>query len=426
MAGSAGKIKPGLERISLLLKYLGNPQEHYPSIRIAGTNGKGSTAHFLNNILVHSGVSTGLYTSPHICEPEERIRTSHMFYEGNLFLDARRLEKRFLSSFSKRIKDRPTFFELTTAIAFDYFREKNIDFAVLETGLGGRLDATAIAGNIGEILTDVSIDHTEFLGNTVEEILLEKIGALKGAFLISCSLPQYLGYLVKIGCEKRKSQLSLLGRDFFFEKVKDGTFNFTARNVTVTGLLKTAPGDFQYRNAALAVAAALKIHDYYRIDKKELLTGIRKGIEATHIPGRYQIVSEDPIVILDVGHNYLSSKTLRRELMGMRENGMRRVSCVFTMMRNRNPVLFLKTLKRVSDLFIFFPCGDRFLRKRDIDILKLKQIVPLEIAEDFTSAYKAALDFSGRDGLVLLTGSFVTAENYYTLTGSHEKPVQNR
>lgn len=424
MTGSAGIIKPGLERISLLLKYLGNPHEKFSSIRIAGTNGKGSTACFLNSILLQTGASTGLYTSPHIRKPEERIRVSNALYEGDLLHDIGKLEKSITSSLSKQLRDRPTFFELATAVALDYFREKKVDVAVLETGLGGRLDATAIAGNIGDVLTDVSLDHTEYLGNSIEEILLEKIGHVKGMFLVSSSLPHYLGNLVKNRCEKTGCRLSILGRNFFFEKLDNGAFNFISNSVTLKKLWKTSLGDFQYRNAAIAAAAALKLGNHCRIEFEKLRTGIREGIKRACIPGRYEKVSEDPLVFLDVGHNCLSSWTLRHELVKMRGEKGRKIVCVFTMMRNRNPVSFLKSLLGVTDLFIFFPCGERTLGKKDIDRYALRQIVPLEVADDFPSAYKTAVDFTGRTGLVFLTGSFVTAENYYTFTDSYEALAQ--
>ncbi|NIO16291.1 MAG: hypothetical protein GTN70_04750, partial [Deltaproteobacteria bacterium] len=350
MTGSAGIIKPGLERIFILLKYLGNPQEKFSSIRIAGTNGKGSTAYFLNSVLIKTGATTGLYTSPHIRKPEERIRVSNALYEGDLLHDMGELEKSVLSSLPKLLRDRPTFFELATAVALDYFRQKRVDVAVLETGLGGRLDATAIAGNIGDVLTDVSLDHTEYLGNSIEEILLEKIGHVKGMFLVSSSLPHYLGNLVKNRCKKTGCHLSVLGRNFFFEKLGNGAFNFTSNSVTLKKLWKTSPGDFQYRNAAIAAAAALKLGDHCRIEFEKLSTAIREGIKQTCIPARFEMVSNDPLVLLDVGHNYLSSWTLRHELVKMRRENGHKTVCVFTMMRNRNPVPFLKSLLGVTDL----------------------------------------------------------------------------
>lgn len=426
MAGSAGIIKPGLERISRLLRYLGNPQNNYRTVQIAGTNGKGSTANYLSNILSSAKITTGLFTSPHMCVPEERIRVSGMPYEGKLHYDLRTLEKGFLASCSRQIKDRPTFFELATACALDYFREKKVFLTILEVGLGGRLDATSAAGNIGKILTDLSVDHREFLGNTIEEILLEKIVPLGGDFLISCPLPQHLAHLASMICQKANCRLEQLGRDFFYEKLGDGTFNFISKNSAVRALRKNAPGDFQYRNAAIAVAAAFRIARYFNIGHGLLRRGIREGVAGTSVPGRFQKCSDNPIVILDVGHNYLSAKVLQNELIKMREKATGKIVCVFTMMRNRNPVPFVKTLGKATDHFIFFPAGKPFWKKRMMESLDLNAFVDLSIAEDFSSAYDLALNISGRDGVVILTGSFVTGEKYFKTIGRHVLQVPAR
>lgn len=426
MTGAAGIIKPGLDRISRLLKYLGNPQKKLLSIQIAGTNGKGSTAAYIHNILLLSGIKTGIYTSPHILSPRERIRVANQLYEGNVNDDVRSLERDFLKSSPHAMHDRPTFFELVTALALDYFREKKVSLAILEVGLGGRLDATSAAGSIGKILTDVSLDHTEFLGNSIEEILLEKVVPLQGDFLITCSLPQFLFSLAARRCEKKKGRVQVMGRDFFYEKMEDETFIFYLKNGYGIKLRKCAAGDFQYRNATIAVAGALMMGRYLRTDQRVLHRSVKRGVEETRVTGRFQQVLKDPTVILDVGHNHLSSSVLQKEIAKLRDLRIGRTACIFTMMRNRNPRPFVTTLAESVERFIYFPAGDITWKRREIKEIEWGNGIYVAAERDFPSAFKSALDYTGREGIVLLTGSYATAEHYLKMMGYHGAQVLER
>lgn len=413
MSGPSRKVKPGLKRISSLLRYLGNPQNCYLSIQVAGTNGKGSTSHFLHNILGEAGIKVGLYTSPHIIEPEERVIVSGEEYKGTLLEDARALGKSYVRARGKTTGDSPTYFELTTAIALDYFREKGINFAVLETGLGGALDATSVVSSVGGILTDISLDHQEFLGNSLEGILMEKLVVARGRFLISSILPQYFRRLAEAVCAMRGGRALFMGKDFFYEKTGKGTFNFAGGRGHMTNMMVSSDGEFQMRNASLAIEASFYLQDILAIDTITHSSSARKGVAKTFMGGRFQKVTAKPDVVIDVGHNVLSAQVIRRELLGMKNNGTGNVVCIFTMMSKRNPEPFLMTLKDVVDLFILFPCGRRYLDPREMKYLSGNSFVPLKIVPDFHSAMTGAREEAGQCGVILLTGSFAVAELYH-------------
>jgi len=291
-------IVPGLERIRPLLDQLGRPQDKFRSVLVAGTNGKGSTAAFLEAVLRCAGHRTGLFTSPHLVDVRERIRV------GGLKLSAKRFEsygRRVRSALEQGTGTSPTtYFETLTAIGFSAFAEEGVEVAVVEAGMGGRYDSTNVIEPDVSVLTNVSMDHQRFLGNKIEEIALEKVGiARKGRVTVTGVPERLFEDAVGPGLQRLEAIPRLLGRDFVVGR-RDGVVDWKGLNRTIEGVAPSLAGTFQVDNAAIALAAAEALEER-GVDIGE--TSMRKGVESTTWPGRFQVLSRQPTVILDGCHN---------------------------------------------------------------------------------------------------------------------------
>ncbi len=266
-------MKFGLQGISRLLKELGNPQRKFRSVHIAGTNGKGSTAAMLAAVLTAAGYRTGLYTSPHLINFEERIR-----------IDGRPIPRKSVAELTSRLsrsikKQSPTFFEATTAIAFAYFAQKEVDVAVIETGLGGRLDSTNVVKPLLSVITNVTLEHTEILGDTLEKIAFEKAGIIKEKTpCITGVRDDRALAVVKRVCREQHAPLTM-GSGFqsiVRKSTLEGTLlDFRIANVNLKRLRLSLPGLFQIQNLALAIAAIEKLRDEFHLELSE--EAIRAG-----------------------------------------------------------------------------------------------------------------------------------------------------
>jgi dihydrofolate synthase/folylpolyglutamate synthase len=292
------RMRLGLERIERLLSHLAHPEKEIRFIHIAGTNGKGSVSTMLASILKEAGYRVGSYTSPHLKAVNERIQI-----DGTAISDDR-LEKLLL-----RIKERvsswdepPTYFEVLTATCFLYFAEEKVDVAVIETGLGGRLDATNIITPIASVITRISLEHTEWLGDTIEEIAKEKAGIIKkGIPVISSDLS-----VIRDIAHERGSPVF---DDFTSEGGYKG-FSFKMGDISYDNLALQLIGDHQVKNAGLAIACLCVLKDNLPVKAEE----IRKGLSSAFIPARAQIISQDPLILLDGAHNPDGALALSRLL----------------------------------------------------------------------------------------------------------------
>lgn len=286
-------IKLGLERVTALLDHVGNPHKKLKCFHIAGSNGKGSTASFIASILMEAGYKVGLYTSPHFVRFNERIRIN------GKEIDDKYIAK-FIDDLGEFIDDNePTFFEITTALAFKYFAEQNVDYAVIETGLGGRLDATNTITPLASIITSISLEHTNILGDTIELIAAEKAGIIKPntkvflGFLPDKALSVIEKKASENKCELFKSNNFVVNKsDFATVQARKNCFNLYH-----THLL----GMHQIYNAALAVKS---IYEVLMIDAPEIfIKGIKNVIVNTGIQGRYEFANIHPTLIFDSAHN---------------------------------------------------------------------------------------------------------------------------
>lgn len=328
-------IKAGLDNIRAILSFLGNPERRFPSVHIAGTNGKGSTAAMIASILTASGYRTGLYTSPHLVEFEERIR-----------IDGRKIPRGEVLAYTESIKPairqtRATFFEATTAIAFKYFQEEKVDVAVIETGLGGRWDATNVILPELSVITNIGLDHTEYLGNTLSRIAFEKGGIIKPGVPCLTGVTQrgplrVLRNLARLrGSElmtvTSSSPVSLIDRSLTGIRVNLRTSERVYKDLEIS-----LPGDHQARNAQLAVTAAEEMGErggFGRVSGSRIKGGLASIRENTGLRGRLELLRTDPFVIVDVAHNPDGTATLTRALKAL---GAGSFLVVFGVMRDKD------------------------------------------------------------------------------------------
>ncbi|QQS38013.1 MAG: bifunctional folylpolyglutamate synthase/dihydrofolate synthase [Ignavibacteriales bacterium] len=286
-------IKLGLENISRFLKFIGDPQKKIKTFHIAGSNGKGSTSSFIASILQESGFKTGLYTSPHFVKFNERIRINGIEIPDEYIAG-------FVNEFDKPISDfELTFFEVTTAMAFQYFADNKVDYAVIETGLGGRLDATNVLSPLACIITSISLEHTAILGNTVEQIAAEKGGIIKQHSKVFLGkLPEAASKVIAKICNNTNSEIFSID-DYTNEK--ESSLELYTEEIELDEWTMPLKGCYQKYNAALAALAVTKTLD--SDDYSAVQRGIKNVILNTGLQGRYEFFSTKPDVIFDSAHN---------------------------------------------------------------------------------------------------------------------------
>ncbi|MBU3742734.1 MAG: bifunctional folylpolyglutamate synthase/dihydrofolate synthase [Candidatus Kapabacteria bacterium] len=302
-------IKPGLDRITSLLDGIDHPQRRYPVIHVAGTNGKGSTCAMLASILQHAGYRVGLYTSPHIRRFNERIRV-----QGAMIDDAD-IARLAVPLMDAAAPVGGTFFEVTTAMALQYFAEKRVDVAVIETGLGGRLDATNVVEPILSVITSIDYDHMEYLGNTLEKIASEKAGIIKE------STPVVIGDTrreLRQVFERAAAQCHApitFAHDVLRVEIDTMRQDLTMSvSVIADELLRYYDvdlcGQHQAQNIAAVLAALPSLREVYFIDEQHVRDGLRTVRQTTGLDGRIQLVWHDPTIVMDVSHNPAGIATL--------------------------------------------------------------------------------------------------------------------
>lgn len=268
--------KPGLDNVMELDAAYGNPHKQFKTIHIAGTNGKGSVSHTLAAILQSAGYKVGLYTSPHLKDFSERIRVNGKPISEQYVIDFVREADKIIAKFN------PSFFEITTLMAFTYFAHENVDVAVIETGLGGRLDSTNIISPVLSVVTNVSFDHVNLLGDTLEKIAFEKAGIIKSG------IPAVVG---EMPCELRPIFTARTEEVVFAEDTAASNYEFELK------------GYCQEKNKKTILASAEILKNEFKITEDHIVNGLKNVVELTSLMGRWQKLSTSPLVIADTGHN---------------------------------------------------------------------------------------------------------------------------
>jgi dihydrofolate synthase/folylpolyglutamate synthase len=304
----------GLENISLLLEKLGNPHRTFPVIHVGGSNGKGSTASFICAILSAAGLKPALYTSPHLNDFRERIRINGaMVSKEAVVASTRKIQEIY-------DPERTTFFEFTTAVAFDCLAQAKPDVAVIEVGLGGRLDATNTVNPIVTVITDVSREHEDYLGIGIESVAREKAGIIKpGVPLVTGASRSGARRVIYQVANDARAQVREFGRDFVGIRTGLALFTYKSRNLVIEDLAVGMAGGHQIKNAAMACATAEYLSECgYSVP----ITAFREGIQKTRFAGRFEIVRQSPQVIIDGAHTpegmRLLKSTFKRLYPGVR------------------------------------------------------------------------------------------------------------
>lgn len=295
----AAAYKPGLENSIRMMNQLGNPQTDYKTIHVAGTNGKGSVSHFLSAVLQSAGYRVGLYTSPHLVDFRERIRVNGKKIDGEYVVEFVKKNEAYFDEIQ------PSFFEATMAMAFQYFSDMKVDIAVIEVGLGGRLDSTNIIHPLLSVITNIGFDHTEFLGNTWEKIAAEKAGIIK------LQTPVVIGETNQqtraVFVEKATSENVSIA--FAEEKHPLGFSRNESGEMTVTDaeygkLLVGLNGNYQLKNVATVLTGLDELKKQgFVISDEQVRTGLSEVVKLTGMQGRWQVMQHHPTVVLDTGHN---------------------------------------------------------------------------------------------------------------------------
>ena len=387
--------KPGLERISALCKALGDPQKKLKFIHIAGTNGKGSTSAMLESVLRESGYKTGLFTSPYIRTFNERMRV-----DGENISDGELAEiTEYVRPFADAMTDKPTEFELISAIAFEYFSRNNCDVVVLEAGMGGRLDSTNVIDSaLLSIITGIALDHTAFLGDTVEKIAAEKAGIIK------CGCPVLFGgedeaaeRVIRERAAEMNAPFSRVDRSSLtlHSQTLDGTvFDFGGyKNMQIRML-----GSYQPRNAATVLSAIdiLKERGFSIPD-----SAISRGLEATRWQARFEVISNDPLVIFDGAHN---PEGIAAAVESIRHYfGDKRVYVLTGVLRDKDYNIIASDISKVaSRAFTLTPDNPRALRAEEYaEVLKEKGVEATPYP-DIEGALSAAREQARRGGVPLI------------------------
>jgi dihydrofolate synthase / folylpolyglutamate synthase len=377
-------IKMGLERVRMALAQLGHPESEVPALHVAGTNGKGSTCAIAASCLSQR-YKTGLYTSPHLVRPNERIQ-----------IDGRDIDD---ETFGRRISEvlavlglehELTYFEFGTVVAFWHFAQERVDLAVLETGLGGRLDATTACVPQVTCITALSLDHTEYLGHSIESIAAEKAGILKPQVpvVLAAGFPLEAVHSGVVWKE---------GREF---ALAHGTFTSARRTVTqlTLGHLK---GEHQLQNLSLAMACLTLLEQFPLTDNE-----LRRGVARARWPGRLEEFEGTPLVVLDGAHNPAGADVLRRAIET--EYGGRRVSLVFGVFRDKDSQPMMSALfPRVATVHLCPVCSPRSADPGAYAAFAATLNQKVSVHGDALAALAAARAQAGPDGVVIVAGSLV-------------------
>jgi dihydrofolate synthase/folylpolyglutamate synthase len=349
----AAAYKANLDNTNKIIELLGKPHQKLKFVHVAGTNGKGSSSHMIASVLQQAGYKTGLYTSPHLIDFRERIK-----------INGKMIPKNYITEFVEKYKEdfekiEPSFFEWTVGLAFDYFVKEEVDVAVIEVGLGGRLDSTNVITPKVSLITNISYDHMNFLGDTLEKIAAEKAGIIKARIPVVVSQYQSeTGPLFNAVAKELKSPIQFADKNYkvIDHKIVNGLLNTTILNKitnTATNFDLDLTGIYQLKNV-LGVLNTIDVIEKagFIIEPEDIKRGLKQVIKTTGLEGRWQTISEKPLIIADTGHN---------------EDGI------------KNVIANLKSISFTNLHFVFGTVNDK-------DVTKILELLPKEATYYFTKA----------------------------------------
>jgi dihydrofolate synthase/folylpolyglutamate synthase len=388
-------IRFSLDPISRFLERLNNPQNAYGTVLVGGTNGKGSIAAMVASALSHGGFRVGLYTSPHLIDVRERIR-----------VDGDMISQEEMDAWIEKVKahsnENLTYFEFLTAVAFLYFHRRKVDLAILEVGMGGRLDATNVVSPLVSVVSNISLDHTEYLGRRLEEIAWEKGGIIKnGGVCITAVKQRRLQELLEEICRTRGATIYSLGREITIYTHPDGSFSYRGIGMRYDNLVCPLRGRHQIENAAVAlgVIEALAMKGFGVDDD-----AVFKGIHDVKWEGRLEVIRHSPTVLLDGAHNAGGASTLARALR--EEFSYKKLIFIFGVLKDKDYKAMLKKLLPLGDrLILTSPDTERAMLPEAIVPVAQQYLTKIEIVKNSHEALKRALSIADQNDLICVTGS---------------------
>jgi dihydrofolate synthase/folylpolyglutamate synthase len=398
--------KPGLERMESLLEKLGNPHKKFKSIHVAGTNGKGSTCHFLTSILIESGYKTGLFTSPHLKDFNERIRIGGVAISHDKIIA-------FVEEFKPILEEvDASFFEISTTMAFWIFAEENIEIALIETGMGGRLDATNVLTPILSLITNIGFDHMQFLGNTYEEIAQEKAGIIKpGVPVIIGQTNTETKPVFQRKANNENSEIYFT-ENYVHTEIAESESGLTLHAYShykqdqySVGL----KGHYQaYNVAPVLLASSWLMKNGWKIKEEYVWNGLLNIQKNVSLKGRWQVVHEKPLVICDIAHNIDGWKQLLPGFNAIKAN-RKIIICGFSSDKDVDPILAILPTEYE---YVFSQAeSPRALKAADLKAKADALGINGRIIEDVNEALGYALTKTNANDAILITGSnYLVAE----------------
>ena len=376
--------RPDLSRMNKLSSYLNEPQNKFKSIHIAGTNGKGSTAHMLSSIIQEAGYKVGLYTSPHLKEFRERITVDNI-----------QIEKSYVTKFISEHKffftsNKFSFFEMTVGLAFYYFAYKKVDIAIIEVGMGGRLDATNILNPEVSIITNIGLDHTKFLGDNLLDIAFEKAGIIKQ------DTPVVIGETIKeTKLVFQKKAIEMSAPIIFSDRKKTDNYNSDLKGIVQQKNIRT-------------VVSALKFLKNYKITKKNIKDGLLNVIKNTSFRGRWQVIKKNPLIIFDVAHNVEAMTYVANQLL---EFSSKELHLVLGFVGDKSVSEIINLFPVDSKFYFSSPMLDRAFPLEDLERLGKNLNLNFNIYPSVLKAFEAAKNKAKKNDIIFVGGStFVLSE----------------
>jgi len=405
----------GLTQVRKILEAVGNPHEEIHAVHIGGTNGKGSTAAMMSSILQREGYRVGLYTSPHLIHFTERIK-----------VNGREIDEKEVATLTGWMREKVeaagiagpfTFFDFTTAMALLYFSQRRVDLAILEVGLGGRLDSTNVIDPLLSVITNIAKDHGEILGRSLLKIAGEKGGIIKqGRPLITAARQPRVLQLFSRLCRERKAPFYRVGKDFRFEPIGDRTFHYKGLRRKLWSIHLNLFGAHQIVNAAAALGAMEILEDLvYPVSTEAMV----EGLQEVQWPGRLEMISSSPRVVLDGAHNPAGARVLRESLR--KEFQYRRLILLMGIMKDKDVKSILHTLAPLADHIILSrPHTDRASAPARLFKILGPYGKKAEVVDDLSLAIEKGLSLTRGKDLLCITGSLYTvgeARGYFLSRG---------
>lgn len=412
----ASAYKEGLDNTYLLDEHFGHPHRKFKSIHIAGTNGKGSCSHTLAAILQNDGYKVGLYTSPHIMDFRERIKINGECISKEYVIEFVNQEKNLFE------KIHPSFFEVTTALAFKYFAEQHVDYAIIEVGLGGRLDCTNIITPILSIITNISFDHTNFLGNTLEKIAKEKAGIIKQ------NIPVIIGETTNETKPVFKTCAESMNAEIIYADENDEIISFTMNedggityNTRSFGIIQGELGGlYQKKNTNTILHAVRFLYNQHIIKNTgSINNGFYNVCKLTGLIGRWQKIGSNPSVICDTGHNVGGWTYISRQLQLQKYN---KLHIVFGMVNDKDVDGVMCLLPKNAHYYFTKPQSKRAIPEKDIQRKAMTHGLAGDCYNDVPSAYTAAKKMATPDDMIFIGGSsYIVSDLLFYIRQQHSK-----